>query len=820
MLHNSFAQTKTELWIYEDSMHIYQPDDIVRQFPQHFTPIDEFNLNFGLAGNEYWFMFDIKNSSEKFHNDRLVIDYGLIKNITLYKINGLSAVKVEPSASSHAYIYKVEIEKHSKKQYLLHVEAEQTPVILPIKVSDFDTVLVDELTHTFRLGGFYGILFFLLIIVIIINFFSKDRFFRLLLLYTLITIIFFGLRDGFAMRLGIISNAQMQFRGILLCMPLLIPLLDQFLKKYFRGLDVDFMNAKKRRTLHLISALLILVLITGLLEYRVLFLITNIYVIISLPLMSLSILKIRQFNKVAVVSILTSMGILMAGIIIDTIHKTGLLPNSFLSLNFLKIAFLAHIGIFLIGAVSRFQLLRKKAQSFNKELSMLVSEKTAEINQQNEELTVQTEQLGLQKEELESQKEELQTQKEILEEQNIQLEKLNLAASNTENVIYIFNPDGKLLWFNESFSSQLGMTYKEYQNLEKEIDIRDISSYPEITNVVDKVLTKQESFTYEAEIIKNNDKVWFQTTLTPIQQGGELKYIMAIDTDITRLKNYELKIKEQQEDFEKQKDIAVQRRKEVELQQREITDSLTYAKRIQRAILPTSKSISRFFPESFVLFIPRDIVSGDFYWFHRIEDKYIYIVVDCTGHGVPGAFMSIIGTYLLNNIIIQNNETRPAEILKQLNRKLKIALKNTEPSSQTNDGMDVALVVVDKAKDTLSFAGALRPLFLFQNGKFIEQKGDKIPITSAIAGNTMANFNEFTFEINDGDSFYLFSDGIVDQFGGNKNKKFLTKRLKQVLFDSQMYNMEEQKKILQKSFLTWKGDTVQIDDILLVGVKI
>ena len=230
--------------------------------------------------------------------------------------------------------------------------------------------------------------------------------------------------------------------------------------------------------------------------------------------------------------------------------------------------------------------------------------------------------------------------------------------------------------------------------------------------------------------------------------------------------------------------------------------------------------MTRFFPESFVLFIPRDIVSGDFYWFHRIEDKYIYVVVDCTGHGVPGAFMSIIGTYLLNNIIIQNNETSPAEILKQLNRKLKISLKNTDPDNQTNDGMDVALVVVDKAKDTLTFAGALRPLFLFQQGKFIQQKGDKIPITSAIAGNTMANFSEHTYDIQEGDSFYLFSDGIVDQFGGERNKKFLTKRLKQVIFDAQMYSMDEQKKIIQKSLMTWKGDNAQIDDVLLIGVKI
>jgi serine phosphatase RsbU (regulator of sigma subunit) len=134
--------------------------------------------------------------------------------------------------------------------------------------------------------------------------------------------------------------------------------------------------------------------------------------------------------------------------------------------------------------------------------------------------------------------------------------------------------------------------------------------------------------------------------------------------------------------------------------------------------------------------------------------------------------------------------------------------------------MDVALAVVDKASETLTYAGSLRPLFLFQKGKFIEQKGDKVPITSAISGNTMAAFNEYTYKINEGDSFYIFSDGIVDQFGGQKNKKFLTKRLKQVLFDAQMYDMEEQKKIIQKSIIDWKGKNQQIDDILLVGVQV
>jgi PAS domain S-box-containing protein len=815
-----FGKPNVNLWILEDSMHIYQPEDIIRQFPAKFNPLEDYNLNFGLSKNEYWIIADIENATDREFNGRFVVDFALINDLQLFEINGLSYQPIKEISSSHAHIFQVNVPKNAKKQFLLKAYGNGIPIILPISVSSFDNILSTELAHTFRHGAFYGIILFLWLIILIVNFFQRNRFLRFLLLYTTITVLFFSLRDSLLSRIGLIEVTAIEYTLYLIMLPLLVPLLDQSIKKYFIDLDKSYYKKKRTKALHLISALLILVLVSGLISYNIGFIITYIYVLLSMPIILSSLLNKSVLSKSTTASILIAITLLFIGFSIDLLHKSGLLSNSFLTTHILKISFLIHTIVLLIGVFEKYRILNKKAKQFNTQLADVVKEKTAEINQQNEELKVQTEQLYSQKEELESQKEELQTQKEILVDQNKKLEILNLAASNTENVIYIFNPDGKLIWFNESFSSQLGMSFIEYSKSNSEFDIRDLSTYVQINSVVDKVIKEEISITYESKIKKEEKQFWFQTTLTPVRNENKLQYIVAIDTDITRLKEYEDEIIKQQKGFEEQKDIAISKRKEVEFQQREITDSLNYAKRIQTAILPSSKSINRFFPESFVLFMPRDIVSGDFYWFHRIEDKYIYVVVDCTGHGVPGAFMSIIGTYLLNNIIIQNGETSPGEILKQLNRKLKISLKNTDPQQQTNDGMDVALVVVDKAKDTLSFAGALRPLFLFQDGQFIEQKGDKIPITSAIAGNTMANFNEYTYNIKEGDSFYLFSDGIVDQFGGPKSKKFLTKRLKQVIFDSQIYKMEEQKRIIQKSIIDWRGKGSQVDDILLVGVKI
>ena len=180
--------------------------------------------------------------------------------------------------------------------------------------------------------------------------------------------------------------------------------------------------------------------------------------------------------------------------------------------------------------------------------------------------------------------------------------------------------------------------------------------------------------------------------------------------------------------------------------------------------------------------------------------------------------MSIIGNYLLNSIVIHNQIFDPAEILKQLNRKIKIALKS-DNRTVTSDGMDIAMVVVDKQEKTLEFSSALRPMYLFSGEGFVEVKGDKNPITSSISGTTITSFTKHTFKFNEGDMFYIFSDGIIDQFGGESGKKYLTKRFKQLLFEINPLSMREQKDIIKKDFDDWRGDYDQVDDILVIGIR-
>jgi serine phosphatase RsbU (regulator of sigma subunit) len=251
---------------------------------------------------------------------------------------------------------------------------------------------------------------------------------------------------------------------------------------------------------------------------------------------------------------------------------------------------------------------------------------------------------------------------------------------------------------------------------------------------------------------------------------------------------------------------------------KDITDSITYAKRIQQAILPTDKFVKDLLPESFVLYKPKDIVSGDFYWVAQWGNHLLFAAVDCTGHGVPGAFMSIVGQNLLNQAVNEHGLTKPNLVLNALNKGVSRTLGKNE-DSQIKDGMDIALCALDKKRMILEFAGAYNPLWLLRNNEIIEIKGNKFPIGSFI-DNSIQNFTNNEIQLQSGDILYIFTDGYADQFGGEKGKKFKYKNIKKILLENRNETMDRQKEILDKTLEKWKGDLEQLDDILFMGVKI
>ncbi len=283
----------------------------------------------------------------------------------------------------------------------------------------------------------------------------------------------------------------------------------------------------------------------------------------------------------------------------------------------------------------------------------------------------------------------------------------------------------------------------------------------------------------------------------------------------------------QKKEIESQRDNVIKLNEEMKLQQKaleeineDVRDSILYAQRIQQAILPTQSQIESVLPESFVVFKPRDIVSGDFYYFAEKGTKVIVAAIDCTGHGVPGAFMSMIGNDILDQIIHDKEIHEADKILNELHKGIRKALKQQE--SENRDGMDIALIVFHKDQHILEFAGAKNPLVYIQNGEIFEIKGDKMPVGGEQKEEERI-FTKHRIHINQKDSmFYLFSDGYHDQFGGNKNKKFMLSNLKNLLVEIHRLPMEVQKQTLEQTIENWilEGNEKQIDDILLIGLKL
>jgi two-component system, sensor histidine kinase LadS len=267
--------------------------------------------------------------------------------------------------------------------------------------------------------------------------------------------------------------------------------------------------------------------------------------------------------------------------------------------------------------------------------------------------------------------------------------------------------------------------------------------------------------------------------------------------------------------------LVAERTLALEEQNRHTIDSIKYAEKIQKAILPSKHIISKYFPENFIYFKPKDIVSGDFYWFAEKDNKVIIATVDCTGHGVPGAFMSMIGNALLNQIVHERDTTRPSEILNQLHTEIRRLLKQ-EKDTGMKDGMDISLCVWHQVHNVLEYAGSHRPLYLIRDGVFQQIDGDKFPIGGFQRGIERRFTNHIIKLRTDEEvSIYLFSDGYADQFGGEANKKFMVKKFRNLLIDlSQQKNLKSQHLKINKVMEEWKGDKLQIDDMLIIGFKI
>lgn len=434
------------------------------------------------------------------------------------------------------------------------------------------------------------------------------------------------------------------------------------------------------------------------------------------------------------------------------------------------------------------------------------------------------------------------------------------ARKKEEEYTYLLNliktAEEKRQLESKSRKNELEITKLRKQTLDAELDKQQTEE--ELNKQTDELLRTKDSLDFLD--LKNKEHLAQIDLLTKQREIEDLK----IKDQESRLKNQELVIKEKDarhrfitaiivslilgiitlsvlayfiyKNLRQKKQYSDQIEKQfgvIKHQHENITNSINYAQKIQNAMLPNENSYERLFEDSFILLKPKDIVSGDFYWFFNVSEgddingtstenseknnKVIVVAADCTGHGVPGALMSMIG-YNLLNMIVYNKIYEPHLILSELNKNVRSALQ--QDKNDNKDGMDMALCVINRKDKTIEFAGAKNPLIVIKNGELEHLKGDKHPIGGS-QGQAHRDYTKHTISY-DGDTYiYMFSDGYEDQFGGPESKKFMVKNLKDLLLKIHTVPFSEQKNILNKTIEEWRGTKEkQIDDILVMGMKV
>jgi serine phosphatase RsbU (regulator of sigma subunit) len=424
---------------------------------------------------------------------------------------------------------------------------------------------------------------------------------------------------------------------------------------------------------------------------------------------------------------------------------------------------------------------------------------------------------------IDSQRVLIAEQEKMIMEQEERLRNLNSEIARKQNTL-----EQKVIILNrqeKEIVSQKGLIQEQQQKVKQQNDT--ITEKQKKINIKEIQITEQDSLISSQKVImfeqlkaieKQRLLLYFAIIALALVSG--LVYYIYRGYKIKKEANIKLEeknrlISAQKDEIQKQKEIAESQRDLIAYQKKHITDSIHYAKRIQTALLPSLELFSDEI-DHFVLYKPRDIVSGDFYWVAKIDGQQMVIAADCTGHGVPGAFMSMLGVSLLNEIILNRKITQPDHVLNILREYIIRSLKQVVQTSGIKDGMDMCVCLIDFEKNKMQFAGANNPLWIFADGQLNEIKGDKMPVA---IHDTMVPFTNNIVDLKKGDTFYIFSDGYADQFGGPQQKKLLNKNFKSLLQKVQDLPMLEQGAKIDEFFEDWRKELDQIDDVCVIGIR-
>jgi serine phosphatase RsbU (regulator of sigma subunit) len=413
---------------------------------------------------------------------------------------------------------------------------------------------------------------------------------------------------------------------------------------------------------------------------------------------------------------------------------------------------------------------------------------------------------------------------------------------NSDDQVFIFENDSLIKWnlAADKIIKGLGLKTDQFSlacmspglqpcgkySADKEKEIKKVTvnkSFYRFEWVINRTENEESFVEVTLYHSKNNLRSYLLMILRDINQHKQCLQILEWQKNEIAGKNEEIELHKneivsQKEKIEIQRDLAERQRDEILTQKQALTDSIRYASRIQSALLPEKEFLENSFSDYFILNKPRDIVSGDFYWVSKKNNKAIVAVADCTGHGVPGAFMSMLGMAFLDEIVNDAGIIRPDNILDTLRDRIIKTLGQTGRAGETSDGMDIALVSVDLADFSLQFSGAYNPAFIIRDKDLMVIKGDKMPLGFQMSGSK--SFTNQELQLKPGDSIYLFSDGYSDQFGWRNDKKFTLNNFRELLLSIQNVPMKAQKVLLENNLKNWMGDLDQVDDIMILGIQI
>jgi len=491
----------------------------------------------------------------------------------------------------------------------------------------------------------------------------------------------------------------------------------------------------------------------------------------------------------------------------------------------------AMLNFIVAGGEPRFEVNEQKLNEEKLKVSQLFLAQAVKTREDWEELykvtdvalTEEKEITSQQKVVIDSQRVLIARQEKMIMDQEERLRNLNseIARKQTtlEQKVVILNRQEKeivsqkdLILTQQEEVKKQNLTITEKQ---KEIDIRTDQIAGQ-----DSLISSQKVIMFEQLKAIEKQRLLLYFAIIALVLVSGLVYYIYRGYKIKKEANIKLEeknrlISAQKDEIQKQKEIAESQRDLITYQKKHITDSIHYAKRIQTALLPSLELFSDEI-DHFVLYKPRDIVSGDFYWVARIDGQQMVIAADCTGHGVPGAFMSMLGVSLLNEIILNRRITQPDLVLNILRDYIIQSLKQVVQTSGVKDGMDMCVCLIDFKNNKMQFAGANNPLWMFVDGELKEIKGDKMPVA---IHDTMRPFTNNVVDLKKGDTFYIFSDGYADQFGGPQQKKLLNKNFKALLQNLQDLPMLKQGARIDEFFEDWRKELDQIDDVCVIGIR-